>query len=58
MNENVLQRNNISFKKDTEKVVLLQMEEVIQISVKFNAGKVLCTFWARNTVHENDIMGI
>ena len=58
LNENILQRNNISFKKNTEKVVLLQVEEVIQIFVKFNSEKVLGTFWIRNIVHKNDIVGI
>ena len=58
LNENILQRNNISFKNNTEKVVLLQVEEVIQIFVKFNSEKVLGTFWIRNIVHKNDIVGI
>ena len=58
LNENILQRNNISFKNNTEKVVLLQVEEVIQIFVKVNAEKVLGTFWIRDIVHKNDIVGI
>ena len=46
LKENVLWRNNNSVKKDTEieKVVLLQMKGMIQITVKFRAEKILCTF--------------
>ena len=42
-------RNNISFKKETEKIVLLQMKDLIQIIVKFRAVKYLCTFLSSNT---------
>ena len=40
-------RNNISFKKETEKIVLLQMKDLIQIIVKLRA-KILCTFLSSN----------
>ena len=33
-----------AFKKDTEKVVLLEEKGLIQIIVKFRAGNILCTF--------------
>ena len=33
-----------AFKKDTEKVVLLEVKGLIQIIVKFKAEKNLCTF--------------
>ena len=39
-------RNNISFKKETEKIVLLQ---VIQIIVRFRTEKYLSTFLSPNT---------
>ena len=42
--EDFLWRNNISFKKDTEKIVLLQVKGLIQIIVKLRAEKSLCTF--------------
>ena len=34
----------VSFKKDTKKVVLLQVKGLIQIILKLRAGKNLCTF--------------
>ena len=40
----VLSRKNTSFKKDTEKVVLLLVKDLIQIIVKFRAKKLLCMF--------------
>ena len=44
--KNVQQRNNISFKKDTEieKVVLLQVKNVIQIIIKFRDQKICAHF--------------
>ena len=42
-------RNNISFKKETEKIVLLQVKGLIQIIVKFRTEKYLCTFLSSNT---------
>ena len=36
-------RNIIPFKKDTKKVVSLQMKGSMQVIVKFMAGKILCT---------------
>ena len=33
-----------AFKKDTEKVILLEVKGLIQIIVKFRAEKILCTF--------------
>ena len=42
---NVLWRNKILFKKDTEMVVLLlQVKDLIQIIVTFSVEKVMCTF--------------
>ena len=42
--ENV-QWKNISFKNDTEKIVLiLQMKDLMQICLKFRAEKILCRF--------------
>ena len=35
-------RNNISFKKATEKIVLLQLKGLIQIIVKFRTEKNIC----------------
>ena len=37
-------RNNISLKKETEKIVFLQVKGLIQIIVKFRTEKYLCTF--------------
>ena len=42
-------RNKILFKKETEKIVLLQMKGLIQIIVKFRTEKYLCTFLSSNT---------
>ena len=44
--KNVQRRNNISFKKDTEieKVVLLQVKNVIQIIIKFRDQKICAHF--------------
>ena len=42
-------RNNISFKKETEKIVLLQMKGLIQIIVKFMTVKYLRMFLSLNT---------
>ena len=42
-------RNNISFKKKTEKIVLLQVKGLIQIIVKFRTDKYLCMFLSSNT---------
>ena len=42
-------RNNISFKKETEKIVLLQMKGLIQIIVKFRTVKYLRMFLLSNT---------
>ena len=43
--ENVQWKNNISFKNDTEKIVLiLQMKDLMQIFLKFRAEKILCRF--------------
>ena len=33
-----------ALKKDTEKVVLLEVKDLIQIIVKFRTGNILCTF--------------
>ena len=33
-----------AFKKDTEKVLLLEVKGLIQIIMKFRAEKILCTF--------------
>ena len=43
-------RNNISFKKETEKIVLFQMKgsNLIQIIEKFRTLKYLCTFLSYN----------
>ena len=38
------------FKKDTEKVVLLEVKELIQIIVNFRAEKDLCTFLSPNII--------
>ena len=35
-------RNNISFKKETEKIMLLQLKGLIQIIVKFRTEKNIC----------------
>ena len=35
----------MSFKKETEKIVLLQVKGLIQIIVKFRTEKNLCTFF-------------
>ena len=43
LKQNSKWRNNISFKKDTEKFVLLQ--GLIKIIVRFRAEKILCTFF-------------
>ena len=40
--ENIQRRNNISLKKDTEKFLLLQVKDLIQIIVNFRTEK----FWA------------
>ena len=42
-------RDNISFKKKTEKIVLLQVKGLIQIIVKFRTDKYLCMFLSSNT---------
>ena len=42
-------RSNISFKKETEKIVLLQMKGLIQIIAKFRTVKYLCMFLSSNT---------
>ena len=54
---------NISFKKDTEKVVLLQVKDLIQIIGKFRAGIILWTFllctkhWeTQNIMQENNFV--
>ena len=44
LTENALWINNISFKKDTEKVVLLQVKGLIQFIVQFRTDKTLCAF--------------
>ena len=44
LRENVWWRNNISFKKDIEKVVLLQAKCLKEIIVKFKAEKILFMF--------------
>ena len=44
LKENIKLRNGISFRKDTEKTVLLQVKLLIEIIVKFRAEKNLCTF--------------
>ena len=49
--ENVQWRSNISFKKDTEKVVLLQVKNLIQIIFKFRDEKILCTFLSCTKYH-------
>ena len=43
-------RNSISFKKETEKIVLLQVKGLIQIILKFRTEKYLCTFLSSNTI--------
>ena len=40
--------NNISFKEETEKIVLLQVKGLIQIIGKFMTEKYLCTFLSSN----------
>ena len=42
-------RNNISFKKEIEKIVSLQVKGLIQIIVKFKNEKYLCMFLSSNT---------
>ena len=42
-------RNNISFKKETKKMVLLQVKDLIQIMVQFRTEKYLGTFLSSNT---------
>ena len=42
-------RNNISFKKETEKVVLLEVKGLTQITVKFRTDKYSRTFLSSNT---------
>ena len=44
------------FKKDTEKVVLLEVKALIQIIVKFRAQKNLCTFLSIK--HPFDLTGM
>ena len=45
LKKDVLWRNDISFKKDTEKIVLLQVKKgLIQIIVKFKGENSLITF--------------
>ena len=43
-------RNSNSFKKETEKIVLLQVKDLIQIILKFRTEKYLCTFLSSNTI--------
>ena len=48
LKKDVLWRNDISFKKDTEKVVLLLVKKgLIQIIVKFKGENSLITFLSR-----------
>ena len=42
-------RNNISFKKEIEKIVSLQVKGLIKIIVKFKNEKYLCMFLSSNT---------
>ena len=42
--ENMSLSFNMSFKKDTEKTILLQVKGLLQIIVKFRTEKNLCTF--------------
>ena len=44
LKEYVLWKNDNSFKKNTEKVVLLQVKDLMQIIVKFNIEKVFRKF--------------
>ena len=64
--ENIKWRNNISFKKDSEKIVLLQVKVLTKIFVKLRTEKILCIFlssskyWApkrlcNNTLKRNEL---
>ena len=43
------QRNNISFKKETEKIVLLQVKGLIKIIVKFRTEECACVYHQTKT---------
>ena len=45
-------RNNISFKKDTDKEVLLQVKDLVQLFV-FRAAKTFSTFLSSTSSHSN-----
>ena len=67
LKENVLWKNNISFKKDTEKVVLLLLKRLIQFNVKFRAEQICLHvstmhqtsfWWVQNILRENGCVAI
>ena len=50
-------RNNISFKKETEKIVLLQMKGLIQIIVKFRTKKICARTFLSIIKHKHPLEG-